>query len=597
MRKLAPTDGRTKAGCVPAGFTLLETLIGMTILVIVSSGLYLSYSNTLDIVTAGQYHATAANIIESEVEIIRNMRYEDVGTVGGVPPGLLPPSKAVTVGGVPFTVETTVRNIDDPFDGLLDGTPGDTDPADYKIIELRILCASCPRFSDIRMTTTLAPRNLEDPSKTGYLLVRVLDGSGIALPGATITVTNTGVTPAVNITDTSDADGLLQLIGLATDSAGYRVTVTKAGYSTDRTYPPGEPSNPNPAKPDLTIVAEQLTVATFSIDVTGDVAFTSRSAVCGTVPGVDFLLTGSKLIGSAPDIPKYSVSHQTGAGGTVSVSPLEWDSFTARSTDASWDIAGTSHPSPFTLNPGSSLAVTWLMAPKDPSSLLVTVTGPGGTPLNDAAVRLASGAYDVTVVSGRNTWSQSDWSGGQFSQQSGGIYTASAGVLTLIPPGGPHATGSYAWLESETVDFGTASISFFSAGMTPSSQPSETGTDSVRLQIATNNDNATWVYAGPDGTPATFYTGAGGNLPTLHNGNRYLRYRVEMRTLDQDATPSLEAVGITYRAGCLPGGNAFFSGLANDTYTLTVTKSGFSDYNAEVPVIADWQGITVPLNP
>ena len=50
--------------------------------------------------------------------------------------GVLEHTKNITRNGVVFNLVTTVRNIDDPYDGVVGGSPNDTAPADYKLVEI-----------------------------------------------------------------------------------------------------------------------------------------------------------------------------------------------------------------------------------------------------------------------------------------------------------------------------------------------------------------------------------------------------------------------------------------------------------------------------
>jgi hypothetical protein len=580
------------------GFSLLETVIGMGILVIASSSLYLIYSTTLDIVTAGQYHSAAANIIESELEIVRNMRYEDIGTVGGVPSGKLEPEKVIVLDETGFTVKTFVRNVDDPFDGTLGGDPEDTDPADYKLVELHIECQTCPRFGLVQMTTTISPYNLESTDRTGNLIVQSLNALGQPLPGATVTIINNNVSPPVDQTDTTDVNGQLELVGMATSSAGYRITVTKSGHSTDRTYPPGDPSNPNPIKPDVTIAQEQLTIASFAIDETVSLTVQAVDQLCVPISGMDMILTSSKLIGSEPDVPNYSQNHSTEAGGAIQVAGLEWDAYTLRSIDATYNVAATGNSSPITLDPGQDVTAIWLVEAITTPALLVTVTDQNGQPVDDAAVQVSSGTYDQTLTTGQRTWTQTDWSDGQYTQKSDDINTATAGVLALVGSGGSYASGSYEWLESETIDFGASGTSFFDISWGPSSQPPQAGAESVRMQVAANNGGSTWSYVGPDGTSNTYFTSPDTAAHSTLSGNRYLRYRVELRTLDANYTPTTEDVSLSFRSSCWPGGGTSFGNIPAGTYTLNVTAPGFENFTeTDVSVLANWQEHPVSLTP
>src|SRR6185369_2095173 len=93
----------------------------------------------------------------------------------------------------------------------------------------------------------------------------------------------------------------------------YQITVTKNGYSTDKTYPPGGAGNPNPTKPHATVLLQQLTQTSFSIDALSNLTIKSVTPACAAVPNLSFTLTGSKTIG--PGIPKYSASLSTDNGG------------------------------------------------------------------------------------------------------------------------------------------------------------------------------------------------------------------------------------------------------------------------------------------
>jgi len=74
--------------------------------------------------------------------------------------------------------------------------------------------------------------------------------------------------------------------------------------------------------------------------------------------------------------------------------------------------------------------------------------------------------------------------------------------------------------------------------------PSQTGTDALRYQVASNNDNLTWNYIGPDGTAGSYYTTSGTQLHSSHNGHRYIRYRAYLQTADGSYTPIVYDVSI-----------------------------------------------------
>ena len=120
----------------------------------------------------------------------------------------------------------------------------------------------------------------------------------------------------------------------------------------------------------------------------------------------------------------------------------------------------------------------------------------------------------------------------------------------------------------------------------------------MKLQIATNDDNLTWNFVGPDGTANSYYeTPTGTVINTLHNNNRYLRYKVYLETSDATVTPTFENITIMFASGCIPEGQVFFKGLNSGTYTLTVQKSGFETHVSQISIDQNWQNVKITLTP
>lgn len=577
-----------------SGFSVLEVLIGIAILGIVSTSIYYSFSNVLDIVQTAQYNNGALAIMESRIETARNMRYEDVGVVGGVPAGKILQTETMLLGNVAFTLHSYVRNIDDPFDGTLGGSPGDTAPADYKLVEYQVTCDACTRYKLLTMATYIAPKNLESASKRGNLFVRVLNANGVPISGATAHVTNTSVSPPVNLTDITNSAGILSLVDIATSSTGYHITVSKTGYSSDQTYPPGAPANP--VKSDATVASQQLTISTLAIDHVGALTVKARDQFCAAVPGFDFLLTGGKLIGTSPNVPKYSTALFTAADGTWFNNAVEWDTYTLKPTDTLFDIAGTQSSLSFAMDPSMTRSISLMTASRSGSGLSVSITDPSDAPVNDALVRVTAAGYDQTRTTGSSALTQTDWQTGQFADKSASLDTSVPGQLTLLQSAGEYASGSE-WLISNTYNLGTSSATFTSLNWTPTSQPAQVGPAGLQFQLAANNDNATWNWIGPDGTAGSFFSTPGQTVPASLNGNRFFRYRAYLHTANTAFTPTLQDVTVGFSSGCVPSGQAYVNGMAAGTYTVTVTRAGFQT-NVSTVILSDpWQRTEIQLTP
>jgi hypothetical protein len=67
----------------------------------------------------------------------------------------------------------------------------------------------------------------------------------------------------------------------------------------------------------------------------------------------------------------------------------------------------------------------------------------------------------------------------------------------------------------------------------------------LRFQAAaSNNSSGPFTFVGPDGTPATFFTG-GASLAQF-NGNRYLKYRATLTTSNSTVTPAIHDVTVCF---------------------------------------------------
>lgn len=598
VRPAAPTQ---------SGFTLIESLVGLALLSIMAVTAYQAIMTAVATANLSRSKLAAAAIANEQVEIARNLAYGSLGTPSGWPAGVLPATKTVVRDSKTFTVQTTVRNIDDAFDGTVGGTPNDGAPADYKLVEVLVSCAGCRGFSPLRFDTWVAPTSLESTSSNGSLFVRAFDAVGVPLAGASVHIVNSSSSPAIDLTDITNVSGVYQLIDVPPGVNKYQITVSKDGYSTERTYAAGGVAGSNPTRPHATVTTGALTQASFSIDRTGSLAVTSLSAACAAAGGVDFSLTGAKTIGASPAVYKYAASLATDAAGNAALPDMEWDTYTPVVTDTAYDLLGTLPVAPLTLNPGEAGTLTLLVGPKNPRRLLVAVKdATTKQPITGATVRLtSSGGYDVSLTTGRGYVTQSDWVGGsgqaaytdvtKYYSQSGTVKTSTSGQLTLTNSSGSryNVTGN---LTSSTFDLGTPA-SFQQVIWSPTSQPTRVGADGVRVQIAANNDNATWDFVGPDGTAATYYTTTSQAIWPGHNGSQYLRYKVYLQTADNRYTPTVSDLSFSFTTGCVPPGQVNFAGLSSGTYTLAVSKTGYATKSSSVSVSASWQKADVELSP
>ncbi len=377
------------------GFTLIEMLVGSAVFVVIALAAYQAFSVLMATTLYTRIKVSATELANERFEIIRNLPYSDVGIVGGLPVGKIVRVQNITRDNYSFTVQTTIRSVDDPFDGTIGGSPNDTSPADYKLVDLDITCSSCKNFSTLSFTTLIAPHALETASTNGALYMRVIDSSGIAVPSASFHIVNTHTSPATVIDETTDNTGWVKIIDAPPGTNVYNISATKSGYTTDQTYPIGGAAGANPVKPDATVVTKQVTQTSFAIDRTSSLTINTVNSSCVALPSIGFSLTGTKLIGT--NVFKYPTHNfTTDSAGNYSLPSLEWDTYSALLTSASYDLAGTTPLPTFGINPNESKNLQLIAVPHLNRALLVSVKTSAGVTIDGATVRLQKSGFDQT---------------------------------------------------------------------------------------------------------------------------------------------------------------------------------------------------------
>jgi prepilin-type N-terminal cleavage/methylation domain-containing protein len=136
------------------GFTLIETLVGTAIFVIIAMSVYQAYTVSMAVIRASRVKITATALANEQFEIMRNLPYTDVGTIEGGPTGKIPQIQNLIRDNKEFTINTSIISIDDFFDNK---APTDSSPIDYKLVEIEITCSNCINFLPIKMTSYIAP--------------------------------------------------------------------------------------------------------------------------------------------------------------------------------------------------------------------------------------------------------------------------------------------------------------------------------------------------------------------------------------------------------------------------------------------------------
>jgi len=415
----------------------------------------------------------AVELGNEQMEIIRNLKYADVGISGSLPNGTIEATKVVERSNITFIVTTDIQYVDDPFDGCVgpttpsdpaksqcaDGTvvnkPQDIpsnlgNPADYKKADVEITWS--PNFTGkpLQLSTIISPKGLEGDTTKGFVLLKVSNSDGEPITGASVQVINTNLVPTLDHTFTTDAFGNVQLLDVE-PATGYVVKVSKAGYTNDRTCSveaggsgcSDTEGNPDPKNEDITVSAGSHEERSFTIDLISTLEVNSFTESCSLLPNVDLTLEGIETISNEPSsILKNVWNFVTSGTGQWSKNDLESDLYDLIVNTPGYDLAGVNHDLALNILPNTNTILNVLLAPHTANSLLLTVKDNSGTNVSGATVRLRKIGYDETRITGQGFAQQTNWIGGsgqeniiddasKYFSDNGHIGNASSGEISL----------------------------------------------------------------------------------------------------------------------------------------------------------------------
>lgn len=249
-----------------SGLTLIESLIGIALLLIVFISIFVLIQLGIKLTSQSKARISATTLANQKLELARNLPYNEVGTVGGIPAGSIVESEIIVRNNIAYTVKTTVVYVDDPFDNTF---PDDPLAWDYKTIRVKV---SWSEFlgGEIFFQTDIAPKGVETTSGGGIISILVFDANGQLVPRADIQIENQEVIPPISANYETDDQGRLFVPGAPACNDCYKITATKNGYNSERTYAIGEEirgqTMAEPNKPFLSIIEGQLSEISFSID-------------------------------------------------------------------------------------------------------------------------------------------------------------------------------------------------------------------------------------------------------------------------------------------------------------------------------------------
>jgi len=254
------------------GFTLIDAIIGLSLLVIVILGIYGTLNFSLKMNERDKARIGAVSLANEQMEKIRNLAYNDIGTEGGIPPGPIPQNQTISLNNIQYTIKTFIQYIDDPSDG-----EGENDEngitADYKKARIEVTWPSKQPVDPVIAISNFAPPGIETIEGGGTLIIQVFNAQAEPIAQANVHIVNPTVDPPIDLITLTNDQGKVIFPGTPAASS-YQVIVTKEGYSTAQTYD-ATPENPNPNPGHLTILESQTTEASFIIDRLSNLTITT----------------------------------------------------------------------------------------------------------------------------------------------------------------------------------------------------------------------------------------------------------------------------------------------------------------------------------
>jgi len=320
---------------VKKGFTLVEVLVVAGLAAIVLLGIFAGFRFALELTAEARAQSAALSVASGQMEFIRSLEYDQIGTVGGIPDGPVPQFSTTTLSGREFTTRTLIYWVDDPADGLgADDVNNIT--TDYKEAKVEVSWESLQgRTQSLFLLSRFTPQGIESNVGGGTIRIEVYDRNFAPLPGVSVQLRNETTTSTIDVAQNTNVDGFALFSG-APVASQYEVLVTRPGYSTEQTYR-ATTTLPNPSTQPFTVAEGDTTVLAFRIDQTSDLLI--RTLVPATTSVVDDVFAPPSTVATTTGVELVADTYQLELSGTQYVATgTVQSSMVSPATFSRWDI-------------------------------------------------------------------------------------------------------------------------------------------------------------------------------------------------------------------------------------------------------------------
>lgn len=394
-----------------SGFTLIEAAVFLFIFSLITMTFYQAWSKGTAQILNSKYRLGATALANQQMEIVRSLIFDNIGTTTGLPHGTLSQYQTITANSSVYTLHTEVIYVDDPTDGTA-GLGTDAAPNDYKQVMITVSWGGGAASEQVFLSSLFSLDGVESVAAgTGILSINILNNAGVGVSAASIHITNTSVSPNVDVTIDTDANGNLTIPGAPASVQGYHISVSKSGYYTNMTYAPYPTSAFNPVNVHASIAAGSLTATTIVFDQRSTIDYHTKDPFGGDLPNIRVTVAGGLVIGTDPatsaSVYDYSQSAQTDGSGVLTLSNRSSGTYTAvlNPLETGYEYIRLS-PEETTfgtinLSSGTTKTVDMILASKTYSSALITAKkASDSTSIPGASIRLYNTilGYDTTIT-------------------------------------------------------------------------------------------------------------------------------------------------------------------------------------------------------
>ncbi len=544
------------------GVSLIDVVVGSALVLVIFLSLIGLLRATLLVSSLAKAKAGGTAVANNQMEYIRSLPYDSVGTVGGIPSGAIPQYSTTTENSIPYGVRTFIEYVDDPADGTsTSDTNGIT--TDYKRIKVAVTYTIRNTTREVDLVSNYAPLSIETTTNGGTLKILVVNSGGVGVAGAAVHVVNASSSPTVDLTTFSDSSGVV-FLGGATTSTQYQIYVSKTGYSSAQTYV-RDGTNQNPTPGYLTVVKNQTTASTFAIDMLASMTLTTLYPIKATTT-LDTFANATMLANQ---------SNTVVSGGSLVLA----------SGGSGYSLAGTARSTAFTPGylAGWTSASTTISTPSG-TSVLVHVTDGTGTLLPDSALAGNATGFSGSSITLSGISTTTYPSLGLSAELATNATTTTPSIAdwsinSLVGPI-PVPNVSFALTGNKTVGstgggapIYKTSIATTTNGVGTSTLPLEWDSYAFTLSgydvidactappysLASGSSSTNLLYLGPNTSNAI--------LVTVHDSTG---------AIVTGATVTLSKSGFTQDVDTSSCGASYFGALSSGTYTVTIAKSGYT---------------------